>query len=115
MMFLFHIAFTLGLIALAIGTLLYMWSLPSESRAGVILAKWVGLIVTIFAILALLCIGYYGIKYGLEGYLQSPMGLHGMTTKNSSMMENKSISGEEMGTSNMMNNHPNKKTNKQNQ
>ena len=73
-MFLFHAAYSLGLIALTAGTALYIWS-ARNSGAGVGLAKLIGVIVIIFAIGSTLCAAYFGIQYWTQGYFQSPMGM----------------------------------------
>lgn len=76
-MFLFHAAYSLGMIALTAGTALYVWS-ARNSGAGVGLAKLIGILVIIFSIGSTLCTSYYGIKYWSQGYFQSPMEMHGM-------------------------------------
>lgn len=74
MMFTFHIAVTLELIAFAIGFGLIIWSLRNEGKA-IQLAKNIGTIVAIVAVLGMLCSTYYGVKYWHEGYFQTPLGM----------------------------------------
>lgn len=68
MMFLYHIAFALGLIAISTGALLFAYG----SSKDVGLAKLLGLIVIILSILSTLCTGYYGMKSWQGGYFQGP-------------------------------------------
>lgn len=100
-MFMFHIAFSLGLIALTAGTTLYIWS-SRNSGIGSGFAKLIGILVIIFSISSTLCTAYYGVKYWSQGYFESPMAMHGMM-----QMQDKSMMGgsmmNEMGTSNKMN------------
>lgn len=76
-MFLFHVAYSLGMIAVSAGTALYVWS-ARNNGAGVGLAKLIGILVVIFSIVSTLCTSYYGVKYWQAGYFQSPMEVHGM-------------------------------------
>ena len=61
-MMLSHISFFLGLIALVSGVSLYLWSVRAEAGAGVGLAKIVGIVVIVLAILGLLCTLYSGLR-----------------------------------------------------
>lgn len=71
MMFLFHTAMALGLIAFSLGLSLIVWGLRNEG-AGVQLAKVLGSLVAIIAMISMLCSSYYVIKYWHEGYFESP-------------------------------------------
>lgn len=90
-MFMFHAAFSLGLIALTAGTALLFWSKHVDA-AGSGLAKAIGTLVIIFAIGSTLCTIYYGVKYWQQGDFQSLMGMHG-----------KVMSGGMMNSSNVTN------------
>lgn len=81
-MFLFHIAYALGLIALAVGIIMIAWSLRNEGK-GVGLVKIFGYIISIIAIIAMLCTTYYGILYWSKGNFSNSMGM--------SMIQNKSM------------------------
>lgn len=70
-MFQFHEAFSAGMIALAAGTALYIWSGRNEGF-GTGLAKLIGVLVIIFSITSTLCTVYYGVKYWWEGYFKTP-------------------------------------------
>src|ERR1700722_1605178 len=61
-MFLSHISFSLGLIALVTGVCLYLWSVRAEPGAGIGLAKIVGVAVIVLAILELLCTIWSGFR-----------------------------------------------------
>lgn len=67
-MFLFHIAFALGLIALALGVYFLVWACSEKDGAGV--AKTFGYIIVILAIISLLCTFYYNMKLWKAGYYQ---------------------------------------------
>lgn len=69
MMFLFHIAFALGLIALAFGVYFVVWA-GNEKGTGVGMAKTFGYIILILAIISLLCTIYYNFKLWKAGYYQ---------------------------------------------
>ncbi|CAM3017721.1 MULTISPECIES: hypothetical protein [Legionella] len=71
-MFQFHIAFSLGLIALSAGTVLFSWSKQQDSSG---FAKTIGVLIIIFSITSTLCTVYYGIKYWQQGSFQSPMSM----------------------------------------
>src|SRR5665213_3473368 len=94
-MFMFHVAFSLGLIALTAGTALFVWSKHVDA-AGFGLAKAIGILVIIFAIGSTLCTIYYGVKYWQQGDFQSLMGMH-------SMMDGKGMPDGMMNSSNMNN------------
>lgn len=93
-MFLFHAAYSLGMIALTTGTALYIWS-ARNSGAGVGLAKLIGILVIIFSIGSTLCTVYYGIKYWSQGYFENPIGMHGlMQMQDKSMMSDTDMSNK---------------------
>lgn len=71
MMFLMHVAYVLGLLALTAGISLYVWSIRNGG-AGTGLAKFFGILIIILSILDTICISYYGIKYWSQGYFESP-------------------------------------------
>ncbi len=71
MMFIFHVAITVGLIAFSSGISLLIWGLRNEG-AAIQLAKVVGSLVAILAVISMLCSTYYVIKYWHEGYFQTP-------------------------------------------
>lgn len=82
-MFQFHIAFSLGLIALSSGTALVAWS-TQRGNSG--LAKIIGILIILFSITSTLCTVYYGITYWQQGYFQSPMSMqHTMPMQDKSM------------------------------
>jgi hypothetical protein len=62
LMLLSHISFSLGLIALVAGVCLYLWSVRAEPGAGIGLAKIVGVVVIVLAILELLCTIWSGFR-----------------------------------------------------
>lgn len=74
MMFLFHTAMTLGLIAFSLGVSLIIWGLRNQG-AGVQLARVLGSLVVIIAVISMLCSSFYVIKYWHEGYFESPAAL----------------------------------------
>ncbi|MBA2655329.1 MAG: hypothetical protein H0U71_09755 [Gammaproteobacteria bacterium] len=71
MMFIFHSAITLGLIAFSLGISLLIWGLRNEG-AAIQLAKIAGSLVAIFAVISMLCSTYYVTKYWHEGYFETP-------------------------------------------
>lgn len=71
LMFNFHIAFSLALIALAFGAAVLIWAKAHES-VGVTLPKIIGYIVIIVAVLNILCSGYSASKYLMDGYFYKP-------------------------------------------
>ncbi|WP_454783581.1 hypothetical protein [Legionella sp. WA2022007384] len=72
--FLFHIAQMVSLIAIALGIVLIAWASHNQGR-GVSLAKVFGWLVVVFAILGLICSGYYATVYWYKGYIQTPAGM----------------------------------------
>lgn len=95
MMFLSHVSFALELIALVLGTSLFLWAQRNKG-AGQGFAKGVGSVVIVLSILSMLCISYYSVKYWLEGYFNTP---HPMMT----MMGQRSMMG--MDQSGMLDKH----------
>lgn len=93
-MFLFHAAFSLGMIALTGGTSLYVWS-ARDGGAGAGFAKLIGTLVIIFSITSILCTSYYGVRYWWEGYFKNSMSMHEMM-QNKPMM-NDGMSNKMMG------------------
>lgn len=94
-MFLFHTAFSLGMIALTSGTALYAWSVRNQGPATG-LAKFIGALVIIFSIISTLCTVYYGVKYWQAGYFQMPMAMNGMISDSMpmpNMMNQQSMMG----------------------
>lgn len=87
MMFTFHAAFFLGLLALSAGLSFYIWTLRKPG-AGTALAKVFGLIIIIASVSGILCLSYYAISYWHQGYFKTPMGMP--------MMQDKSMSGMDM-------------------
>ncbi|AWN72383.1 hypothetical protein LEAN103870_12780 [Legionella anisa] len=71
MMFLFHIAITMGFIAFILSISLLIWGLRHQG-AGVSLAKVLGSLIAVLSVIGVLCSGYYGIKYWHEGYFETP-------------------------------------------
>lgn len=84
MMFTFHSAMMLALIAIALGVVLIVWSLRNEGQ-GIALAKVFGWLILIIAILGMLCSTYYSVAYWYKGYFQTPAGMSMMQSK--SMMK----------------------------
>lgn len=72
MMFLLDFAFATVLIALGIGIAFLIWAYRNDG-VGITLGKVFGYIITIAAVISLLCTSYYGITYWVEGYFKSPL------------------------------------------
>ena len=70
-MFLFHAAYALGFIALALGISLIVWSSRNKGK-GVKLAKTFGYIISILVIFSTICASYYAISYWAKGYYSKP-------------------------------------------
>lgn len=68
-MFLSHIGFALELIAIAIGVSFLIWSLRNEG-AGTVLAKVIGIVIVVLAVIDLLCTAYSSVLYGDFAYLR---------------------------------------------
>ena len=72
MVFLFHLAFAMELIALAVGIGLLTWAYRNKGQCiGV--ARVFGYIITVLAVLVLLCTACCGICYWVKGYFRSPV------------------------------------------
>lgn len=84
MMFLFHSAMGLSLIAIALGVMLVVWSLRNEGK-GVQLAKVFGILIVIVAIFGQICSTYYSLKYWSNGYFESPAGMMHMQNNSKCM------------------------------
>lgn len=66
-MFLFHIAFSLGLIALAAGVLLFD---SLKQHAGSAIGKILALLIIIFALISTVCTAYCGVDLWRQGYFK---------------------------------------------
>jgi hypothetical protein len=78
MVFKFHTAFALGLLAMVAGTYLLIKA-RAEGTGGKVFAKILGWFVIVTAFLGLVCSTSYSIKYWKAGrYCPSKMGKHGM-------------------------------------
>ena len=64
MMFQFHIALALGLIALSSGVALFAWS---DKQCGSGLAKTLGFLIIIMSIVSTACTVYCGVTYWKQG------------------------------------------------
>ncbi|OGT47975.1 MAG: hypothetical protein A3E83_02825 [Gammaproteobacteria bacterium RIFCSPHIGHO2_12_FULL_41_20] len=88
-MFLFHIATSLGLIALAAGSALYVFSARCDGK-GKCCANVISILVVVLSILSLLCTFYCGIKSWQQGNDQCLLCMkHGMEVQDKSMIDNK--------------------------
>ena len=74
-MFQADLAFTAELIAIGVGAAFIIWAYRSEG-AGLVLAKIVGYVILILAILTLLCTTYYATNYWAGGYFKTPVGMY---------------------------------------
>src|SRR4030067_3039709 len=98
LMFCFHIAFSVGLIALASSAAILIWAKVHEN-VGTGLAKSIGYLVVLFSVLNIACTGYCAFKYWQQGYFDKPcpmMSGQMMGDKNTPMM-----SGQMMDAKNM--------------
>jgi len=77
MMFMFHAAFSLSLIALTAGVALYVSSVRAEGP-GTGFAKLIGLLVVVLALASTICTGYCGLKLARTGYFSDVMKMHEM-------------------------------------
>lgn len=73
-MFLFHIGFSLELIALTVGTALYVWG-KRNNGAGTGLAKLIGFLVLLLSLIAVICTIYFNFKIWQEVRAGGPMGM----------------------------------------
>ncbi|EKE01954.1 MAG: hypothetical protein ACD_21C00015G0001 [uncultured bacterium] len=71
LMFNFHTAFSLGLIALSLGAAILIWS-KSYENMDMRLPKIIGYLVIIISVPNLLCTGYYAAHYKLGGHFDKP-------------------------------------------
>lgn len=85
MMFIMHVAFSFGLIALAVGVCLYVWSLQAKLKKARDVTQFFGVAIILLSIFGMLCSGYYAMKYWSEGYFEQPMPMMSMQEKK--MME----------------------------
>lgn len=69
-MFIFHIAFSLSLIALTLGMALHAWA----GRNGMGFAQFIGFLVVVFALISTVCTGYYGYLAFKQGPMMPMMG-----------------------------------------
>lgn len=74
MMFQFHAALSLGLIALSAGAGLFVMSKQIEGCAAS-LAKFVGAFVLLIALISTICTLYCGIKCGVGVHTQCPLSM----------------------------------------
>jgi lipoprotein signal peptidase len=70
MMFLAHIAFSTAVVTSVLGFALLAWSRKEGAASS--LLKTGGAIVLTLALLNMLCIGYYMVRYWEEGYFKAP-------------------------------------------
>lgn len=82
----FHAIVSLELIALAFGVAILIWSKVYEN-IGTSLAKIIGYVIIIVAVINVICTGYYAIKYWQEGYFDKPY---------PTMMQNQKMEGKMM-------------------
>ena len=75
MTFLVDLAFAVELLAFGLGIAFLIWGYRSKG-VGVGLAKVVGYIIAIAAVLGLSCTTFYGSKYWSAGYFSSPVASH---------------------------------------
>lgn len=73
-MFIMHISALLAYSVLLASTVLLIWSLRNEG-AGSGLGKIIGSLVFVLSLLSMICIGYYGIKYWLQGSFETASGV----------------------------------------
>lgn len=72
MMFLLNLAAAVGLLALGMGVAFLVWASRNQG-AGQFLAMSFGYIITVLAVIGMLCVSYYGISYWAMGYFAHPM------------------------------------------
>lgn len=89
MMFIFHMAFSIALIALASGVFLYLWSDENDSGLG----KVFGVLITIMALLNVACNLYYGIK-PMHPPMQNHPQMNGPANDNPAMNQSDHGSGK---------------------
>ncbi|ARN84996.1 hypothetical protein [Candidatus Nucleicultrix amoebiphila] len=99
MLFFSHISFALLMIVLIMGTKLILKALNTKGP-GQTLAKSVGIIVMVLAVLTMLCNLYYSVQYWARGYLDMPcpmmhmgQGMDHSSMMNQHMMDKNSMMG----------------------
>lgn len=80
-MFNFHIAFSLGLIALALGVKILIKSKEHRNM----IATLIGYLIVIAALLNVVCNGYYAVQYWKDGYFNKAYPM--MMKQDSNMMK----------------------------
>jgi hypothetical protein len=70
LMFAFHLAFLLGLIAFALGAMLL--AKAKQVGTGMVLSKILAYLIMLFALLNIICTSYYGHKFWSAGYFDKP-------------------------------------------
>lgn len=70
-MFLFHIAFSVGLLAFGLGTCILIWGYRNAGK-GTFAAKFIGWLMCLAAASSIICTIYFGVRYSLEGYFKTP-------------------------------------------
>lgn len=80
MIFLVFISFILAFSLLLASTVLIIWSLRKEGE-GIFLAKSVGLTTFILALLSIIAILFFKVKYWKQGYFETPMVMSSMSHK----------------------------------
>jgi hypothetical protein len=80
MMFMYHCAEALSLIAIAFGVILVVWALRNEGK-GVCLARAAGWVIIVLAVLGLLCSSYCVMKFWNHAYSPAPMPMDAMHGK----------------------------------
>ena len=73
----FHIAFSLGLIALSSGTALFIFS-KHVSGSGLKFVKIIAFLVVILSIISLFCTASSGLRHWKHGYQHCPMEMNKM-------------------------------------
>lgn len=76
-MFLFHIGFSLELIALIAGSALYIWGIRNKGE-GTSFARIIGFLVVILAIISIVCSSYFNMKFWREFNANGPMSMHNL-------------------------------------
>ena len=82
-MFMFHVALSLGLIALTAGSALYVFSGECKGK-GTCFAQAVAILVILISLISSACTIYCGIKFCQEGNAMMCMG-HGMKMQDNAM------------------------------
>lgn len=95
MMFIMHISALFALSVLLGSTVLVIWSLRNNGE-GSALGKTIGSLVFVLSLLSMLCIGYYGIKYWIQGNFETPMSMS-MPMRQEMMQKMMPMMMEQMG------------------